>query len=57
MQIAHHYPDIGIDLQGMGRNVNLFEEEEEEEEDEEKEKEEQQEKKGGEKGDTSLLSP
>ena len=45
-QIAHHYPNLGIDIQGMGIDANLLKEEEkvEEEEEEEKEKEEQQEK-------------
>ena len=62
--IAHHHPDLYIDIQGMGIDADLLEEEEkeveeedeeEEEEDEnEKEKEEEKEK---EKGDASPLSP
>ena len=53
-QIAHHHPNLGIDLQGMGIDADLLEDEEKEtEEKEEKDKEEQQEKEGREKGDTN----
>ena len=62
-QIASHYPDLGIELQGMRIDQDLLEEEEKEEkEKEEKEKrekemEEQQEKEGEENGDTSPITP
>ncbi|GFZ09735.1 hypothetical protein Acr_21g0003340 [Actinidia rufa] len=50
-QIAHHRPDIDIDLEGMGIDQHLLEEEEDEAEEKEDKKE-----KGKEKGDTSPFS-
>ena len=49
-QLARHHPKLGINLEDMGIDQDLLE-------DEEKEKGEQQEEKGGDKGDTSPLSP
>ena len=67
-QIACHHPDIGIDLQGMGIDIEMLEEEkteakereENEERDLEKDDErdlEKDEEKDGEKGNTSPISP
>ena len=57
-KIACHHPDLDINLQGMGIDVDLLEEKEKEaEEKKEKENEEQKEKEGGDKGYTNPLSP
>ena len=44
-QIAHHHPNLGIDLQGMGIDADLLEDEEEEEEVGEKEEKKESNKK------------
>ena len=57
-QLAHYHPNIGIDLDNMEMDHNLFEKEEAEaEEREDKKKEENKEKEVGNKGDTSPISP
>ncbi|GFS38856.1 hypothetical protein Acr_00g0059850 [Actinidia rufa] len=55
-QLAHHHPNLGIDLDGMGLDHDLLEEEEEKEEERDKEKEGNK-KKGEEKDDASPFSP
>ncbi|GFS35835.1 hypothetical protein Acr_00g0042450 [Actinidia rufa] len=50
-QIAHHYPNLGFDLEIMGIDHDLIEEEEE------TEKKEEDKEKGEDKGNTAPLSP
>ena len=59
-QLAHHHPNLGIDLDSMGIDHDLLEEEDEEDEDKGKDKEKEKEnnkERGEEKGDTNLFSP
>ncbi|GFS38113.1 hypothetical protein Acr_00g0055780 [Actinidia rufa] len=54
--LAHYYPNLGINLDGMGLDHDLFKEEKEEDEVEEKGEDKEKEE-NEEKGDTSPFSP
>ena len=56
-QLAHHHPNLGINLDGMGIDHDLLEEEEEAEEKGDDKEKEMNKERGGEKGDTIPFSP
>ena len=52
-QIAHHHPELDIELQSISIDADLIEDEK----DEAEEKEEEEKEEDGEKGNTSPISP
>ena len=56
-QIAHHHPDLGIDLQSIGIDVDLIKDDKDEADEKEEEDKDKDKDKDGEKRDTSPIFP